>query len=81
MRIRSLPIIVAILTTAAGARAEFINWTSPSGGQIGAVDVSLNDLTEGPELSLSAYDLTDTPFLAWPGAGDQQCLNFLCADD
>ena len=73
--------ILPLLSLTTTLRAQFIDWADTSGGALAGSTITITNLTPGPELSLSNYDLTDTPYLAWPGAGDQQCLNFLCTDD
>jgi hypothetical protein len=60
---------------------QFVNWTDSSGGTINGSAVTLANLAADPRPSLSNYDLTDTPYLAMPGAGDQVAVNYLCTDD
>jgi hypothetical protein len=72
--------LIALLVTLGSVRGAFIDWSTISAGSIGPVGVTLTGLTDGPELSLSPSDLTDTAFIAFPGAGDQECLNLLCSD-
>ena len=75
---------VVLLLLAAPAEAigqQFVNWTDSSSGTINGSTVALANLATDPPPSLSEYDLTDTPYLPMPGAGDQLAVNYLCTDD
>jgi hypothetical protein len=77
-------LIIAMLLAAplhAAGAPEFADWTDTAHGTLSSSSFTMTDLSDSEQKSLSAYDLTDTPFLASPGAGDQEALNYLCLDD